>query len=107
MKIVAKTSTLRTTMFFIDSLNTRKIVLERPCSRAGWASLLLALQIFRLKTRVLSDTSEHLRTDLIGVVEREDIIRPSLASKGLVGARLTFDMPPDSVQCGENLPGLR
>jgi hypothetical protein len=53
-------------------------------------------QIFRLKTRVLRNTSKHLRTYLVGIVEGEDIVKPALPSKGLVGARLTLEMPSDS-----------
>src|SRR5215210_9121969 len=73
----------------------------------GWASFSVALQIFRREACVFRNTRKHLRTDLIGVVKREDVVRPAFPSKCLVRTRLTLEMPPDSEQSGEDLPGLR
>ena len=85
----------------------RSAAVEQSAGCAGWASLSTALKIFRLQACVLRDTGKHLRADLFGVVECEDIIGPTLSGECLVGTRLTFDMPADSDQSGKNLPGLR
>lgn len=58
------------------------------------------LQILRLQTRVLGDTSKHLRLYLFEVVERGEIVGPALLGKCLVGTQLTFDSPPNSGQSG-------
>jgi hypothetical protein len=64
-------------------------------------------QVLRLEARVLRDTSKHLRAYLFGIVERENIVGRAFPDKRFVGTRLTFDLPPDSDQSGENPPGLR
>jgi hypothetical protein len=36
-----------------------------------------ALQVVRLKARVLRDSREHLRADLLAIMERPDVVRPT------------------------------
>lgn len=85
----------------------RSAAVEQSVACAGWASLSAALQVLRLEARVLRNTGKHLRAYLFGVVERENIVRPAFPGKRFVGTRLSFDLPPDSDQSGENPPGLR
>jgi len=44
---------------------------------------------------VLCDSREHAWADLVGIVESEDEIRPSLARERSMGAGLTLDLPTD------------
>ena len=56
------------------------------------------LQVFRRKTSVLSNPGKHLRSDLIGVMERKHEIGPAVTTEGAMGTRLALDLPPDPKQ---------
>ena len=48
------------------------------------------LQVLWREPRVLGDSSEHLWTDFIGVMEREDEIGPTVAAKSSMRPRLAL-----------------
>ena len=56
----------------------------------------LPLQIFGLKPCTLGDPGEHARTDLFGVVEGKDEVRPAEAREDAMGAILPSDAPADA-----------
>ena len=55
-----------------------------------------ALEVFGLKPCTLGDPGEHARTDLFGVVEGKDKVRPAGAREDAMGAILPFDAPADA-----------
>ena len=63
-------------------------------------------EAFGSEASAARDTCQHSRADLLGIMEREDNVRPALARERLVRARLTLDAPPDSKQRGQDPPGL-
>ena len=54
---------------------------------------------------MLGDARKHLGTDLVTIVEREHVIRPSVPREGFVGAGLALQAPADAEEGGEHPPG--
>ena len=54
---------------------------------------------------MLGDARKHLVADLVVIVEREHVVRPSVAREGFVGARLPLDTPASAEEGGEQTPG--
>lgn len=70
----------------------------------GGVGLAIAmLKVFRLQAGALADARQHLRADLVSVMERKDVVRPPGASKNAMrGTDLSFDPPSDAEQGREN-----
>ena len=54
---------------------------------------------------MLGDAREHPRPDLVAIVEREHVVRPSVAGEGLVGAGLALDAPANAEERSEHTSG--
>ena len=65
-----------------------------------------ALQVVWLEARMLGNSRQHLRPDILAVMEGENEIRPAIAGERSVGPRLPLKPPPNAEQGGENTPCL-
>src|SRR5262249_9111415 len=54
-----------------------------------------------------ADAREHARSDLLIVVESEDLVRPSWPSEYAMGAHSPFDRPADAEKRGQDASGAR
>ena len=79
--------------------------LRRPLT--GTNNGMVRLEIFWGQTGSLRDSGEHLRPDLLVVVEREHEVVPIRTSQCAMRAGLAFQLPTDLQQGGERSPGLR
>jgi hypothetical protein len=65
-----------------------------------------ALQIARLKPRVLGNARKHSRTDFLTVVKCEHEIFPAVARKRAMRAGLPLESPPNAKKGGKNTVSL-
>ena len=80
----------------------------RGCRRVSPAPVLGgALEVARGEASVLGDAREHPRTDLVGIVKREDVFCPSGTTERAMRAALPFDAPSDSQERGQDAPCSR
>jgi hypothetical protein len=63
-------------------------------------------EVSRLKTCLFRDLRQNGRSELLGVVERERIIRPAVLFQDLVRAYRAVMTPSDSLQCGKHATRL-
>src|SRR5688572_3488028 len=62
-------------------------------------------EILGLQSRALGDSSEHLRSDILAVVKREDDIGPAWPGESLVRPGLSHKRPTNPVQRGKDARG--
>ena len=60
------------------------------------------LEVFARQPRVFGDAGQHVRADLVVVVEGEDEVRPAWSAEDAVGSGLALEGSADAQQSGEN-----
>jgi len=64
------------------------------------------LQISLLQAGVLGDAGQHVWPNFLSVVEGKHEIRPAIAPKRAMRTGLSFDLPANTKQRGQNPPCL-
>src|SRR5690606_36170180 len=75
--------------------------------RLDWLVSQPPLQVVRTEPCVLADPTEHLRSEFDGVMEGENVVRPSLAREYSMRPSLTKQHPTDPKQSGVHSTCLR
>ena len=65
-----------------------------------------ALQVLRLQTRVLGDSSQNAWPKFFAVMESEHKVGPCFSGKGAMRPRLALLIPAELQQSSEDAPGF-
>jgi hypothetical protein len=89
---------------------TRLLVLHAASSISRWSSAgfitSLESKVLWLEASVLSNSREHLWSNLIFVVKGKDYIRPTRTGKNLMRTGFAFDVPAEAEKRTENALGF-